>query len=50
LRALEAGAFQGDCDNGMTKDWRAWDGECWGYEGFLVDNYWGLLAVVEEHK
>lgn len=47
LRAYENGAFQGECENGMTKDWQTWDGECWGYEGFLVDNYWALLAVAE---
>ncbi|MEN8157931.1 MAG: hypothetical protein ABFS10_13350 [Bacteroidota bacterium] len=50
LKAIENGAFQGECDNGMTKDWQTWDGECWGYEGFLVDNYWGLLAVAELYK
>jgi hypothetical protein len=31
----------------MSKDWRAWDGTCWGYEGFLVDNYYALLAVLD---
>ncbi len=50
LKGLEDGIFQGECDNGMTKDWRTWDGECWGYEGFLVDNYWSVLAVAEEYK
>lgn len=50
LKGMEDGNFQGDCDNGMTKDWRTWDGECWGYEGFLVDNYWSVLAVVEQYK
>jgi hypothetical protein len=50
LKGFEEGNFQGMCDNGMTKDWRGWDGECWGYEGFLVDNYWGLLAVAEGYK
>ena len=50
LRGIEAGNFQGDCENGKTKDWRAWDGECWGYEGFLVDNYWSMLTVAEEYK
>ena len=49
LKAFEAGDFQGECENGMTRDWRTWEGECWGYEGFLVDNYWGLLAVVEAY-
>jgi len=50
LKALERGDFQGECENGMTPDWRTWDGECWGYEGFLVDNYWSFLAVVEAYS
>jgi hypothetical protein len=32
--------------NGMSNDWKAWDGTPWGYEGFLVDNYYALLAVL----
>ncbi len=47
LGAFAEGAFQGRCDNGMSKDWKAWDGTCWGYEGFLVDNYYALLAVLD---
>ena len=47
LKAYAQGAFQGRCDNGMSKDWKAWDGTCWGYEGFLVDNYYTLLAVLD---
>jgi hypothetical protein len=47
LGAFARGAFQGRCDNGMCKDWKAWDGTCWGYEGFLVDNYYPLLAVLD---
>ena len=47
LGAFAQGAFQGRCDNGMSKDWKAWDGTCWGYEGFLVDNYYTLLAVLD---
>ncbi|MEN8202692.1 MAG: hypothetical protein ABFS28_08870 [Bacteroidota bacterium] len=50
LKAYEEGGFQGECENGMTRDWRTWDGECWGYEGFLVDNYWTFLVVVEEYQ
>ncbi len=49
LKAFEEGDFQGECENGMTSDWRTWDGECWGYEGFLVDNYWSFLAIVEAY-
>lgn len=48
LKSLEEGNFQGKCDNGMTKDWKTWNGECWGYEGFLVDNYLSLLSVLHE--
>jgi len=45
LTGIDAGAFQGSCDNGMTKDWKTWTGECWGYEGFLCDGYLALLAL-----
>jgi hypothetical protein len=47
LEAFAKGAFQGRCGNDMSKDWKAWDGTCWGYEGFLVDNYYALLAVLD---
>jgi len=30
----------------MTNDWRKWDGTPCGYEGFLVDGYYTLLAVL----
>jgi hypothetical protein len=30
--------------NGMTYDWKAWDGD--GYEGLLVDVYHALLGVL----
>ena len=49
LKGYEKGIFQGECDNGMTKDWRSWNGECWGYEGYLVDNYWTFLTITEEY-
>jgi hypothetical protein len=45
LSSFAKGGFEGRGSNGMTGDWRAWDGTCWGYEGFLVDNYYTLLAV-----
>ncbi len=47
LRSIDAGNFEGTCSNGMTKDWKTWKGGCWGYEGFLVDNYMVLLAVLK---
>ncbi|HVB28864.1 MAG TPA: hypothetical protein VNG91_03525 [Terriglobia bacterium] len=46
LRAFEAGGFQGKGPNGMTYDWKAWDGTPHGYEGLLIDNYLALLAVL----
>lgn len=48
LESYKNGDFQGHCpDSNMTKDWKSWDGECWGYEGFLVDNFLTLLAVID---
>jgi len=46
LGGFEAGNFQGKGPNGMTYDWRAWDGTPHGYEGLLIDNYLALLAVL----
>ena len=46
LEAFEKGAFQGQGTDGMSYDWKAWDGTPWGYEGFLVDNYYALLAIL----
>jgi hypothetical protein len=34
----------------MSNDWKTWDGVPWGYEGFLVDNYYALLAVLAREK
>jgi hypothetical protein len=50
LQAFEEGRFEGKGANGMSNDWRAWDGTAWGYEGFLVDNYYTLLAVLARDK
>jgi len=47
LQSFATGDFQGFGPNGMSKDWRTWDGTCWGYEGFLTDNYYALLAVLD---
>ena len=46
LRGFEEGGFQGFGSNGMTNDWKAWDGTPHGYEGLLVDGYQALLAVL----
>jgi hypothetical protein len=49
LKGIDAGSFQGSCTpGGMTKDWKTWNGECWGYEGFLCDGYLVLLAMNPE--
>ncbi len=51
LKAIDAGEFQGSCsEGGMTKDWKTWNGDCWGYEGFLCDGYLVLLALDPEDK
>ena len=47
LDGFAKGGFQGFCDNRMSKDWKTWDGNCHGYEGFLTDNYYALLSVLD---
>jgi hypothetical protein len=47
LRGFDQGNFQGACTNGRTKDWRAWDGTCHGYEGLLADAYLTLRAALK---
>ena len=44
LDAFDKREFEGTGANGRTNDWRRWDGTAEGYEGFLVDNYYVLLA------
>ncbi len=44
LEGINKGDFQGFCGI-MAKDWKTWQGECWGYEGFLCDGYLVLLAL-----
>jgi hypothetical protein len=46
LKAYEEGGFQGYGPNGLSYDWKSWDGAPHGYEGLLVDNYQALLAVL----
>ena len=50
LESFEAGSFQGKGPDGMSKDWKTWTGKCYGYEGFLVDGYLTLLAVLTDRK
>jgi hypothetical protein len=48
LEGYKKGDFAGYCTGSeMSKDWKTWKGECWGYEGFLVDNYHTFLAVLD---
>lgn len=51
LKSYKMNDFQGYCaDSNRTKDWKTWKGECWGYEGFLVDSYLALLNVLDYTK
>jgi hypothetical protein len=45
LEEYDRGGFEGRGPSGRSNDWRMWDGTPMGYEGFLVDNYYTLLAV-----
>jgi len=38
--------FEGRDKKGRSNDWRRWDGVPMGYEGYLTDNYYALLAVL----
>ncbi len=46
LAAFAKGGFEGRGPDGRSYDWKSWDGAPWGYEGFLSDNYYALLAVL----
>lgn len=37
--------FEGRDAKGRSPDWRRWDGTAMGYEGYLTDNYYAMLAV-----
>jgi hypothetical protein len=45
LSGYNQDGFQGRGANGRSFDWRRWDGTATGYEGYLTDNYYALLAV-----
>jgi Bacterial alpha-L-rhamnosidase 6 hairpin glycosidase domain len=47
LQEYDRGGFEGRDALGHSNDWRMWDGTAKGYEGFLTDNYYTLLAVLE---
>jgi hypothetical protein len=48
MDAIADREFQGRCASGQTKEWKDWQGRCWGYEGFLADGYLTLLAVTDD--
>jgi len=50
LKAVKNGEFEGRGPNGLTYDWKAWDGTPHGYEGFLTDNYMILAALMLRPK
>ena len=47
LEEYDKGGFEGRDALGHSNDWRMWDGTAKGYEGFLTDNYYTMLAVLE---
>jgi len=47
LAEYSRGGFEGRNALGFSNDWRMWDGTAKGYEGFLTDNYYTMLAVFE---
>lgn len=45
LKEYDRCGFEGRDKSGRSNDFRRWDGAPTGYEGFLSDNYYALLAV-----
>lgn len=45
LEGYGACGFEGSNAQGRSNDWRRWDGTPMGYEGYLADNYYAMLAV-----
>jgi hypothetical protein len=50
LKSIRTGGFEGRGPNGLTYDWKAWDGTPHGYEGFLSDNFMVLAALMHRPK
>ncbi len=50
LDGYKTDEYQGFDANGVSNDWRTWEGEACGYEGFAVGNFLPLLAVLNEWK
>jgi hypothetical protein len=49
LQEYGRGGFESRGANGRSNDWRRWDGTPMGYEGFLSDNYYTMLAVLDRY-
>ncbi len=47
LESFKRQGFSGRASNGKTNDWKDWKGGAHGYEGFLLDNYYTFLAVLD---
>ena len=47
LESFSKHGFSGRSANGMSYDWMEWKGGAHGYEGFLQDNYYTFLAVLD---
>jgi hypothetical protein len=47
LNSFARQGFSGRAPDGQSYDWKDWEGGAHGYEGFLVDNYYALLAVLD---
>jgi hypothetical protein len=50
LGEYDKGGFEQRGKDNKSTDWRRWDGTPGGYEGFLSDNYYTLLAVSLRQK
>jgi len=50
LDAIDNGSLQGYASKSKTNDWRKWNGESWGYEGYLCDGFLALMAISEKNN
>jgi len=47
LNSYSNDSFLGFGSDGMSKDWRDWNGGCHGYEGLLAENFMALLCALD---
>jgi hypothetical protein len=50
LDEFSRGGFEQRGAKNRSTDWRMWDGTPMGYEGFLTDNYYAMLAVLKREE